>query len=563
VSAWMDPDGFFESLEAEPTARLELPLVGDSEITLSCVLNRMHAIPEFYTGSAAQAADAYRSALVRLWEKDPGAAMWMADTGLFIETSKMEHGYLRVIDAIIEESDDPLRVLVSERVLRGGSVSDRGPVPLTLAFRLEEHLLQLPSLHASLSSQEVEAVKAIRRLIQMIQNREGGCGGYDLRKALYLIEEYGVPSSAGMDYPVPRHNTMLQVLLWVLSDVDITAEYWNIALAAALAYGPLLPIVSDEIEPLIRGYVASILNFLMETDRALEMDNAGWRVRDYPVEACMNLVWGAPATNLWADQVTHPAFWGSLFTKRPMTVEDFQWYFVSTEDLRSMRSWMTQNGALDENWRPSTLRTDDRVIASVSHSMLDQIIADLDADYSHPTDRVAAILNHALYFGPTRVFRANPREEVIVDGRRVVAQRILNPRWQWATFLEHGHFFGTCIENTHVEGMLLKSIGIAAAHGIIFARKDGAVFSHDIILYYQPESSVWRTTPHQAAYRTTGHEGSPPVSHDGVISLLWRHVRWSDLELEDMLVLRRDPAISHRDYGQGFPVGYIFRRVVP
>jgi len=110
-----------------------------------------------------------------------------------------------------------------------------------------------------------------------------------------------------------------------------------------------------------------------------------------------------------------------------------------------------------------------------------------------------------------------------IEGRKnFKSGTIFNPDWQWRQFIKTGKFYGTCGENTTVENMLAKSIGISCYHGFIFATKNKHIYTHTIIRYYNPIDGMLKTTPFQIYfYRTTGHESSPPVSHDGWIYLPW------------------------------------------
>ncbi len=112
--------------------------------------------------------------------------------------------------------------------------------------------------------------------------------------------------------------------------------------------------------------------------------------------------------------------------------------------------------------------------------------------------------------------------------------------------------------------MLAKSIGISCYHGFIFATKNKHIYTHTIIRYYNPIDGMLKTTPFQIYfYRTTGHESSPPVSHDGWIYLPWDNFhRFKNIHnFEDRwnLLYHRNDNTQYTIYANGFPPSYIFR----
>lgn len=112
--------------------------------------------------------------------------------------------------------------------------------------------------------------------------------------------------------------------------------------------------------------------------------------------------------------------------------------------------------------------------------------------------------------------------------------------------------------------MLAKSIGLSCYHGFIFATKNKQIYTHTIIRYYNPIDDMLKTTPCQIYfYETTGHEGSPPISHDGYIYIPWDNFyRFTKIHrfIEKWNIFyHRNDKTPYTTYANGFPPSYIFR----
>lgn len=177
---------------------------------------------------------------------------------------------------------------------------------------------------------------------------------YELRKGIYLIDEYGVPASdrTFYHYTVPEYNTQLSVLLELLKNEDVPPEYYRVAVAAAIDYGAVEIIGDEEVKENLTKYVSDTVHFTIETDRLINEKGIGWQAKDYPLEADIALAWGAAGTmrpyaysrndeNYPPDYHpwNHPA-WDSDFRVRPMKMADFRWSFVDIRTLEEMRQEM-------------------------------------------------------------------------------------------------------------------------------------------------------------------------------------------------------------------------------
>ena len=500
-------------------------------------------MPEFYSGAADPRKSEYRELVRTLFDSDPGAAKWVVDTGLFMEDLQITKHERTFVSRITQESCNLLRILISKRVLDGvtGRESFR-----RMAFDLEDDLEQLPEVQDGLTKREETALTQIRQMAQVASQQT--LEAHEIRKGLYLIDEYGIPDF-GSSYRKPRHNTQLQVLLWLLSEIDVPQDYWKVALAAGLVYGAVVTIGDDQVDAAVRSYVPQMVEFIMDTDQLSKLGGIEGKAKDYPIDACLGLVWGAPATRYWVSEKGQPGFWSDKFRRKQMTIEDFNWFFVDIDDLRSMQEWMLETGFVDSS------------IEDPAIDMRRFLLGRMRGQYDNNIDKVMADLNDYFYFGKSHC-RCDPNELVEVEGRKVLAGAICNPSFQWDHFGKTNEFYGTCGENTTAENMFAKSVGIGAFYGIVYAQKKmnkgTHTYTHTLIHYYNPVDGVLRTTPCQAHFNneSTGWRDSPPVSHDGQLPVPWQNFCFN-LEFNRFHLRGKD--VEDIFLAKGFPAGYIFR----
>jgi len=507
----------------------------------------MERMPEFYSGAADPWKSAYRELLRTLFDTDQGAAKWVVDTGLFMEDLQITNHERSFVSGVAKEGGDLLRLLISKRVLDGVTRADS---LRPIAFDLEDDLGQLPEVQDGLTTREEAALTQIRRMVKVLGQQS--LEVYEVRKGLYLIDEYGVPDF-GSSYRKPRHNTQLQVLLWLLSEIDVPEDYWELVLAAGLVYGSVVTIGDDQVDAAVRSYVPQMVQFIMETEQLSELRAIEGQVKDYSIDACLGLVWGAPATRYWMSEKGTPEFWSDKFGRKQMTIKDFNWFFTDIDDLRAMQKWMLETGFVDSS------------IEDPAVDLRRFLLGEMRGHYDDTVDRVMADLNDYLYFG-TAYCHCDPNELVEVEGRNVLSGSICNPRFQWDHFMKKGEFYGTCGENTTGENMFAKSVGVASFYGIVFTRKKTSkgtwTYTHTLIHYYNAVDEMLRTTPCQVyfTYETGGWPDAPPITHDGQIPIPWQNF-CSDLDFHRFHL--RSEGGGHQTYAKGFPVGYIFRAFFP
>lgn len=525
-------------------ALAQLMCCGASSLELRDILASIDRMPEFYTGACSSERSSYRDLLRTAFEISPACARWIVDSGLFMEDHALSSREVAFVEEILPGYSDPLRVVVTEGVLGGIA---RNETPRETRFDLGDDLRTLPTASSGRGSGEATPDSILEAMIQRIATDDPEV--YEIRKGLYLIDEYGRPKPWRFPFVPPSHNTQLEVLCWILADVPITEEYWPLAIAAALAYGSVVTIADDQADIAIREYVAEMVAFHMDCDQNAALSALGLDIRSYPIEACIGLVWGASGTQYPFHNDLSPVYWPGGLPSREMTLEEFNWLFVDVEDLSSMQEWLVGRGFLSDSLTDAAIDMRRFLLGSMKHS------------YDDVIDRVLADINDYIYFGEGHI-TGDPRQVLSVHGHSVFSGCICNPSFQWDHFMATSEFYGTCGEDTTVENMLAKSLGVASFYGGIHAeeRTEGRishVWGHTLIHYYNPADGVLRTTPCQAFfYETTGWEDSPPISHDTQILIPWQNFAWP---LCSRKLSKRGEDIEHTLFARGYPPGYIFR----
>lgn len=327
---------------------------------------------------------------------------------------------------------------------------------------LSDDLENLPEYQDGVSTKEEEAIEQICLLTKS--------NDPEVKKGLSLIEKYGVPKTTifGNSDGIPNYNTQLEVLLWLAENNTINKDYGRVALGLSLHYGSVVTIGDEEVDVKVRDYVSQFYSYIKDTDRVLEQKELSWRARDYPLEAIIGLVWGAnnlrypyfyedegdPQGKPWQH------YWRNEFKDRQMNSEDFDWLFVSPDNLQEMREW-----AFNEHF--------------------------VHSDISETANRLDTKLGSWLYYMTDRP--DVPPSYFEVEGKITPGCRISNPDWQWEYFKEKGKIVGNCEDVRFADSIFLKSLNMAPFGGHV--NSEG--FGHCVILYYAPQNHSLRTTARQ------------------------------------------------------------------
>ncbi len=497
-------------------------------LVLGDLTNNLYKIPEVYTKEVPDdEISEYIDLVYKISQNDPDAAKWVLGMGEFIEDRQISEEEEKFVSYIVQNKPDLLRILVSKNVIDGINYKDLewvknfNPQKGEYGY-LTDDLYNLPDIKDGINDQEKEAVNEFKGIVESSKT------DYELKKGLYLIDEYGVPDQSMFKYVVPDHNTQLQVLLHLLEDRDIPKEYKKIALAAAIDYGAVITIGDEQVKQQVRKYVPETIDFIIETDEIVKDKGADWQAKDYPIGADVGLVWGAGGTMLPIPYENREACcWENTFRDRQMGLEDFKWSFVNASTLKEMREFMINKGYADEDIEK-------------------YIDSGYKGNFSHPG-------------------REKSCEPLIIDGKKVLIKHNTNPNWQWEHYKKDGYFFGICLDRALVEKTLGKSINIDGILGHVLIPRDHHIRGHTFALFYDQDNDALKTVSYELdSIKATVNEDTTRGTDNyyyGHVHIPWDNLRnkspWDKFYQEK--VMEDDSSISTIPI-EGIPHGYIWRR---
>ncbi|MFA5222446.1 MAG: hypothetical protein WC391_09210 [Methanoregula sp.] len=448
---------------------------------------RLPELPEIRSGDMDPATAArYRDLIDTLNKKDPGAAQWAVGMGLFAEDRKISGAENKFVDVVVKK-DDPMRILVTKWAMDGVGDSEAGwaadaSFPAGDYGYLTDDMQVIESAKGPVDPKAKEALKSIIST---------SAGDYELRKGLYLIDEYGVPDKTRFTYPVPAYNTQLSVLLDLLNTSDVSPGYYRVALAAGIDYGAVETIGNPDVRAYLPGYVKDQVAYTVETDRLLKEKGVSWQAADYPLEADMILLWGAAGTMrpypyTRNDEKYPPDYqpwkhpsWESEFYHSPMEIADFEWSFVSLTTLREMRDEMVQHGILP--------------------TLTEYIAAGYKGKYNEYRDvktNFRSILNTT---AGTQIY-SRDRTNVNLDWENYQKTGVFDSACYSGDLFFHGVDENACYDKPLDEKTLSRSVNVAALLGAaVKDREDGVtitMFTHIPVLFtFDSNGSVLSAYP--------------------------------------------------------------------
>jgi len=475
------------------------------ENNLETAMNKM---PEVYTKQVSESlVEAYKNLISRL-PKD--AQQWVIGMGQFLEDEKLSKSEKGLFE-LLASTKDPLIYLTNLRIIDGISWGDvrwakKDPIKPDNYMYLKDDVKELQE--KGLFSEK--AKQGLDRIVLLAEN------DYELRKGLYLINNFGDPNKRTFRYKVPDFNTQLFVLGRLL-EKGIPEGYEIIALGAALDYGTVITIGDDEVDKEVVDYAYNMIKFIEETDKIIKEKGANWQAKNYPLGAAIALA-GGVASNQYMSlcgQLSNRS-WENVFSKKQMEKFEFDWMFISQDTIKEQRDYVLEQFYISsDNLDYLMDRIDDFVIGHLDHNDL--------------------------------------LKGIVVNGRRAMKGYLVNPNYQWKLFKDEKCFYGDCLNWTDESSNLGESGNISTIKGHVVDRV--ANLGHWFVMYYEPGENVWRTVRTPVKGQAFAEEGQ------------FGYADMSFMNFLDKKTMNRHYTPEHRflvspdsDVVKKIPVGYIFRR---
>jgi len=312
-------------------------------------------LPEVYNDYvSAQTVETYLRLLIVLPDE---VQRWITDMGWGLEDFEISHDEIGLLEILAEKNVfSGMSILTKPEIIDGISTDELAIVKEYDIRSLEELLQDDIDELSSLGLLSEDGLAGIYRLIEMAATN------YEIAKGFYLISNFGHPDQRLFSYTVPEFNTQLYVLGQIL-DLGIPDGYEIAALAAALDYGTLWTIADEEVRSLIPEYAVGMIDFQEETDQIIALEGANWIAREFPLEAQISLVWGAPGNyysltkdtaaklglNYNPEEMSVWAGFRTFFTREPFSMKNMDFNFISLEYLREMRSQVIADGIINNS----------------------------------------------------------------------------------------------------------------------------------------------------------------------------------------------------------------------
>lgn len=472
-------------------------------------------LPEFYTGALPQETiDEYTQLISALPEE---AQWWITNMGWGIEDLVLDKNEIILLEYLATTNvPTALSILTRPDIIDGVTL---GEVSWVRDYHVENTTASLQDDIDELLSQGLLSDKGLQGINLLL---EMSSSDFEIIKSFFLVDNYGYPNSNMFLYPTPQYNTQLY-FLGQLTELGVPEGYEVTALAAALCYGSLWTIADDEVRTYLPQYVHSMILFLAETDYFIQQNDASWQAKDFPLEAQIALVWGAPgnyypltkeeATNLGRQNEPFASWSGyrEVFSRRTMSYEDFNFVFIELSSLKEMREYLLEQDILGPD--PDILSG--YIFDEYMHNRLDYQWEPVYQD---------------------------------IDGWKIYNSYICNIDWQWHRLNTGGKAIGGS-GDAYIHTFLIKSLNLPGITPTFVVHQSG---------YYDHRGEIWT-----ASTKEIRIEKNDPRKID--TRLGWNKIPYDNFWLPTIrgnwsgrqrILMPSNPALV---WGSGLPKGYIFR----
>jgi hypothetical protein len=463
-------------------------------------------IPEIKDGQTPEAVIGMYRELVAGLPSD--AARWILEMGQFIEDRKITEYETKLLEQL-KNVNDPLVCLTSPRIMDGVSgwdvdwAKDWSPKKGEYLY-LDEDVGALEK--AGLLPGD------IRPALKSFVAKAGD--DVEIRKGLYLIFNYGHPPSNVSHADI---NTQLLMLCHLLH-YGIGEGEERLALAAALCYGSVLSISQESLWPRIIEFVRDRLDFISETSEVLKAHGADWNAEQYPLAACIGLLWGSNSQGDRDENIM-----GKYFARRQCTASEFERVFVQANTMVEFRDWLLEQGIFSKQ--------DDLRRFCEGHP-------ELGRNYESNASAAAELAIRLSW----QLDLWHPDW----NGGDV--------NWQWNNFKDCGSFFGHCRDSGAIGSFLMRSINIPSLQRC------------HTYWHYVLKDDAWRSDAREFVNLLNAYPlGCPPREPGHTV---YHKIEWDNFHLgfemggggtnDNIMVFYR--TTDARRIADGIPSAYVFRK---
>ncbi len=515
--AYEDARPFWEGRAGLPQANV-WDAVAQEEANARLVDARLLlAMPEVYAHTAPwDEIILYRRLVARLPES---AQRWVLGMGQFLDDRRLDESEREALRAIARK-DDPLAYLTHPRILDG-----IGRYDLEWLEAWSPRRGDYMYLDRDLETLERGGMAASSTRPALAALIAAAATDAEVEKGLYLIGNLGrAPDYLFRWRRRSDLNTQLLVLCRLLED-GIPAGEERLAVAGSLGYGALLVVADEQAWPYLTEDLRQRLALVRETTPLLHAQGADWDPREYPLEACLGLLW--PGVCMSADPRVRTVPLDLHCREQGMGQSAFKSHLVSCSTLREMRDAFLERGLFSQ-------RTKLAATVASTPCLADHYSSDIDA---------------AAYFAHHELALADAKPSYPEEWPR------WDVNWQWEHVKRTGDIAGWCTEWGPTVAFFLRSLNIAPLE---------SPHQH---WYYEPARGVWRADTWEQTHwcNDTDHPQHP---------CYWRFP-WDNFHLptdsevgsgapkeydpvRNIFCLMRDKSTLP---AHGIPLGYMFRRI--
>ena len=333
----------------------------------------------------------------------------------------------------------------------------------------------------------------------------------EVKEAFELMMKGGTPSPSDFTYPVPKHNTELQVLYWLACQNEFKEDD-TLALAVAMVNGLWITVGDDQVRRAVYNQATEALRYFRETND-WQRARGYYELEDYPLEAKVCLVWTGNVTPVFGPFGLSDNPDSQNFMKRRLPLEGYLWNTVSMSTLRDMRSLMESYEAMLPH-------------QTMAHKDIAQTIHNLEY-FFYFMNQNGPSSEHWDYADrryPDSV------KNITLDGKVVENWFIFNIDAMFSQqYLKTGRLTGGCMDETAWVDAWAKSVGIPTTglwHVGWDSDKRFHRFIHIFNVFYDPASGKWKADDLQLViglgekYQLT-HIFRPPVDQRGYVKTRW------------------------------------------